>query len=138
MNENDSLSSTGDFSSDAKYSQLQSEYEGLRKLLALSLCAVFILSFTVLIFFLRQMIYMRKDLETVRPQINQAVEAYAKQEEPQIRNFVNTLVAYGRTHPDFTPILTKYKIVSEIPAPTINPQSSISAPAPTTAPAKKP
>ncbi len=48
-------------------------------------------------------------LATMRPQAAQVAEVTKKQ-TPAINDFVNRLAEYGRTHPDFVPVLTKYGI----------------------------
>ena len=48
-------------------------------------------------------------LETMRPQVAQMAE-FTKKQNPAISDFVNRLAEFGRTHPDFVPILTKYGI----------------------------
>ena len=48
-------------------------------------------------------------LETMRPQAAQVAEVTKKQ-TPAINDFVNRLAEYGRAHPDFVPVLTKYGI----------------------------
>ena len=50
-------------------------------------------------------------LETMRPQAAQIAEVTKKQ-TPAINDFVNRLAEYGRTHPDFVPVLTKYGIAT--------------------------
>lgn len=48
-------------------------------------------------------------LDTMRPQAAQVADVTKKQ-TPAINDFVNRLAEYGRTHPDFVPVLTKYGI----------------------------
>jgi hypothetical protein len=48
-------------------------------------------------------------LSTMRPQAMQ-VEEVSKKQTPAINDFVNRLAEFGRTHPDFVPVLTKYGI----------------------------
>jgi hypothetical protein len=48
-------------------------------------------------------------LNTMRPQAMQ-VDEVSKKQTPAINDFVNRLVEFGRTHPDFVPVLTKYGI----------------------------
>lgn len=50
-------------------------------------------------------------LETMRPQAAQVAEVTKKQ-TPAINDFVNRLAEFGRTHPDFVPVLTKYGIAT--------------------------
>jgi hypothetical protein len=54
------------------------------------------------------------DLLAIRPQAAQVVEA-AKKEEQGIKDFVAKLAEYGKTHPDFQPIINKYKITASAP-----------------------
>ena len=95
----------------ARSNDLSEQYAVLRKLFVASLVGLLLLSMSFNYFILRQMVFMRKDLDTVRPQVTQIVESYTKNEEPQIRNYINNLIAFARLHPDFTPILAKYKIL---------------------------
>lgn len=88
-------------------------YESLRKIVLATLVALLILGGSINIFLLRQMVFMRKDLDAVRPQVKQLMENYQKIEEPQIKSFVNALANFGRTHPDFQTILAKYKIAPQ-------------------------
>lgn len=119
---------------------LAEQYAALRRLFILSLVGLLLLavSFNYLIF--RQLVYTRKDLDVVRPQVTQLVEGYTKNEEPQIRSFINNLIGFAKAYPDFAPVLAKYKIVADTrpaaaagPAPTAAPQA-----APTQAPAATP
>ncbi len=56
-------------------------------------------------------------LETMRPQAAQVADVTKKQ-TPAINDFVNRLAEFGRTHPDFVPVLTKYGIPTT-PAPAV-------------------
>ena len=48
-----------------------------------------------------------RDLEAVRPQLAQFEEANKKQ-DPVLQTLAQKLVEFGRSHPDFTPIVMKY------------------------------
>ena len=109
------LTAPSDFVPSSRHANLTERHEQLRKLFTAAVFAVLILAGSFDILLLRQVVFMRKDLEAIRPQINQLVENYQKIEEPQIKNFVSTLVGFGRTHPDFNPILVKYKITTAGP-----------------------
>jgi hypothetical protein len=72
-----------------------------------------------------------KDLEVLRKQANQYVEAN-KKEGPAVQTFAAKLLEYGKTHPDFVPILNKYGIrpgTNAVPPLGASPAPS-SAPAP--------
>jgi hypothetical protein len=103
---------------------LRQQYEGLRKLFVVALIAMLILSGALTIFLFRQWVFLRKDLESLRPQI----AAIKKTEEPQIQNFVNLMIGYGRTDPNFKPILAKYKLAPDT-APQVAPTGVPTAPA---------
>ena len=57
-------------------------------------------------------------LETMRPQAAQVADVTKKQ-TPAINDFVNRLAEFGRTHPDFVPVLTKYGIPTTTTAPAL-------------------
>jgi hypothetical protein len=127
MNDSESFDAPPEFLPDE--TKLKVEFEGLRKLFLAALVALLILGISLNVFLLRQTTIVRKDLQIVRPQLSQLVANFEKSEEPQIRSFVNALVGFSKTHPDFKPILTKYNITSEIP--------SVTAPAKTPSAAAK-
>ena len=108
MNDSDQFDSPPDFGPDTK--ELREQHEVLRKLFFATLVAMLITSGSLAVFLIRQVIFVRRDLAAVRPQIEQLVKNYQQVEEPQINSFVNSLVNFARAHPDFQPILAKYKI----------------------------
>jgi hypothetical protein len=80
--------------------------------------ALIILSGTLNVYLYVQARRARNDLNALRPQANQIIDAY-KRQEIIVKDFMARLGDYGRTHPDFVPILNKYRIpVSSAPAPT--------------------
>ena len=84
-----------------------SELESLRHLVLSTLVLVIILSGTFNIYLWRQLKYARADLTTMRPQANQIVGDYNKS-FPGMQEFMHRLTEFGRTNPDFVPILAKY------------------------------
>ena len=48
-----------------------------------------------------------RDLEGIRPQLASFAEANKKQ-DPLIQTLAQKLVDFGRSHPDFTPVVLKY------------------------------
>lgn len=111
--------------------ELQEQVATLRKLLIAALLAILVLAMGFNYLVLRQLVFTRKDLDVVRPQVTQLVEGYTKNEEPQIRSFINNLIGFGKAYPDFMPILAKYKIVADTRPAT----AAAPAPAPATTPA---
>lgn len=73
------------------------------------LVALFIVSGTLTVFLWRQARYAQKDIEAVKGPAAQLIQGF-NQEKANMDKFVGQLVEYGRAHPDFVPILNKYKI----------------------------
>ena len=87
------------------------------------LMALIVVSGTLTVYMYRQASLAGTDLNQAR-QLNVLIT----QQETSIENFLNQLVAYEKTHPDFLPVLKKYGINPTGTAPV--------APAPATAPKK--
>ena len=94
-----------------------SEISALRNQVYVLLIALIVVSGTLSVFLYRQASIARKDIDAIKPQAEQLVTSF-NQNQTVIANFVNQLVAYGQTHPDFVPVLAKYGIapVKGIPA----------------------
>jgi hypothetical protein len=86
---------------------VQAEVAGLRSLFTATLIALLIIGGGLDLYLLRQMMSARKDLATIRPQAYQLFDN-DKKEKPAINAFISQLQAYSATHPDFTPIFSKY------------------------------
>jgi hypothetical protein len=108
----------------------QAQLDALRHLITSTLILVIVISGTFNIYLLRQWRTVSKELEVVRPQAEKMVKDF-QQNTPLMDDFVSKITDYGRTHPDFAPILAKYNLR---PAGAIG-----AAPAPpTSSPATKP
>ncbi len=96
-----------------------SEIASLKSQLFAQLVALVVVSGTLTVFLYRQASVAGKDLETVKPQAQQLINAF-NQNQGAVMNFVNEVVAYGEKHPEFKPVLTKYGIapVPGVPAGT--------------------
>lgn len=86
----------------AQCAQLRAQTHNLR-------IAQLIVAFAVAGFFWVEARRNGQALETMRPQAAQVADVTKKQ-SPAINDFVNRLAEFGRTHPDFVPVLTKYGI----------------------------
>ena len=117
---------------------LKQQCECLEKQTATLLIALVILSGTLTIFLFRQMTYARRDLDAVKPPGAQIIQDYA-QNKANLEGFVIKIAEYGRTHPDFAPIMNRYRnILSSVAASPASPAPAASAPAkPAPAPAPK-
>lgn len=88
---------------------LNPEIAALRTQVFTLLVALIIVSGTVTVYLYRQASTLRKDIDSIAPQAHQIITAFEKN-QPLMVNFVNSLVAYGQTHPEFRPVLLKYGI----------------------------
>ena len=80
------------------------------------LIALIVVSGTLTVYLFRQASLMRKDIDSFKVQTQQIFVAFGKN-KALIGNFESQLVAYGKTHPDFVPILAKYGLVQPVVAP---------------------
>jgi len=88
------------------------------------LLVLVVLSFTLTAFLAVQFWRTRKELEGIRPQAMQIIEA-RKKDGPLIQNFMTKLAEYGQTHPEFAARLAKQGIKLNATAPT----SALTSPA---------
>lgn len=95
--------------------ELADQIVALRRQTFTLLLALTMVSATLTGFLYIQQRHTGKDLEAVRPQATQIIQAFA-QNGQNIQNFVKQLAAFGVTHPDFQPILKKYGIAPAAPA----------------------
>jgi hypothetical protein len=108
----------------ADVSDLRAQCDQLRQLMASVLILVIVISGTLGIYLLRQWQSSRKDLAAIRPQAAQMITEYQKVSGPLMSDFVKKIGDYGRTHPDFTPILAKYGLMPRGSTNTLPPAPS--------------
>jgi hypothetical protein len=111
-------------------SDLQAQYDALRHLIVSLMILVVVISGTLNIYLLRQWRSTSKDLTAIRPQATQMIAEFQKVSGPLMQDFVKKITNYGRTHPDFVPVLAKYGLKPSTPT---NPPPATPA---TTAPKK--
>ena len=85
---------------------LERQLQALRKLFVVALAILLVISGSLMIFLWGQKRILNSQLHEAR----KFVEDYEKVTAPFLNNFVSNLQAYGRTHPDFDPIMDKYKL----------------------------
>ena len=107
----------------AESADLQSSIESLRSLVIWVLFIVLCISGTLNMYLLRQARFAQKDLAAIKDNTLKMVDEYKRNNGPLMDNFVNQIAEYGRTHPDFAPIMTKYGI-----KPTIAPAGTPATP----------
>jgi hypothetical protein len=110
---------------------VQQQCACLQRQITTLLLALIIVSGTLTVFLWRQKAYARRDLEAMQQPAAQIIQDF-NQNQATMKGFVDKIAEYGRTHPDFMPILTKYRI----PVPTGAPPAAATAPKPA-APAPK-
>ena len=88
---------------------LNSEVSSLRNQVYVLLIALIVVSGTLTVYLYRQASTTRKDIESMKPQAQQLIGAFNQNQKLMI-DFVNQLVAYGQTHPEFRPVLMRYGV----------------------------
>ena len=89
--------------------ELKEQCAALRSQMTALLLALVVVSGTLSAYLFVQAHRARNDLKEFKPQATPIIEASTR-DEPIIRYFAARLADYGRTHPDFVPILKKYGI----------------------------
>lgn len=115
-----------------KTAELQHQVDSLRQLVGSVLVIVFILAGALNIYFWRQLRAVNSELTPLKKQ-SAEITAEMTKVNNAANEFARRLVEYGKTHPDFMPVLNKYNL-HEVPATGAAPAKA-TAPAP--APAKK-
>ena len=111
---------------------LQRQLQTLRKLFVVVLAILLVISGSLMIFLWGQKRILNSQLREAR----KFVEDYEKVTAPFIGNLISNVQAFGRSHPDFNPILDKYGLrvtASNALPPAVMPALPASAP---TAPKK--
>lgn len=88
---------------------LKEQCASLSSLVSTLLVALTVISLTLTAFIGLQSRRAGKDVKAIRPRATQIIEVFQKQ-QPVIKKFVTQLAAYGKTHPDFAPIMKKYNL----------------------------
>jgi hypothetical protein len=89
---------------------LQAQCDALQHLVVSVLILVLVISGTLNIYLLRQWRSVNKDLAGIRPQATQMINEYQRVTAPLMTDFVKKITEFGRTHPDFAPVLAKYNL----------------------------
>jgi len=84
--------------------QLQQQVQSLQRLLGLVLAATLLLGASVTVFLWGQQRILKSQLRDSTTIVNE----HDTKSLPMLTNFVASLQAYGKTHPDFAPLVDKY------------------------------
>ena len=121
--------------------ELQVQFDALRHFVLSVLILIVVISGTLNIYLLYQFKSTGRELEAVRPMVQNLRNGYNRGDGPVIERFVRESIDYGKTHPEFIPYLDKYGLrpppgaAASIP-PAV-PAIKVPTVAPTSAPAKK-
>ncbi|MGA3283160.1 MAG: hypothetical protein ABSD57_01710 [Verrucomicrobiota bacterium] len=85
---------------------LSEQVAALQRQVFTLLLALIVVSGTLTVFLYRQASLTGKDITAIKPQAQQLIQVY-KQNLTSMDTFVNQLVAYSQTHPEFRPVLQK-------------------------------
>jgi hypothetical protein len=104
------------------------------------LLAMVVLSGILTAFLYVQQRFAIQDRETNKQVVGQFVQVFRQQQKPSMDGIVEKLREFGRTNPDFVPILNKYgygsPAATRSPAPSTPSKAVAPKPAPATAPKK--
>ncbi|HEY3932033.1 MAG TPA: hypothetical protein VGM58_06640 [Verrucomicrobiae bacterium] len=90
--------------------ELSDQVAALRCQVFTLLLALVVVSGTLAAYLSYQSRVFGKDISNVKPQAMQIIQGF-NQSQPKLENFINQLITYGQTHPEFQQqILEKYNI----------------------------
>jgi hypothetical protein len=94
------------------------QFTALRHLVVSVMVLLMVVSGTFNLYLWKRWRDASRELDGLRPQAAQIAQTVAniqKVEVPAMQDFVRKITEYGRTHPDFAPILAKYNIKPAAP-----------------------
>ena len=108
---------------------LQAQCENLQQIVSSLLLVLIVVSATLSIYLLRQWRFVKGEVEGLTPQAVQMITEHTNS-YAMTQDFVRKVAEYGRTHPDFGPIMDKYRLKESLPKPGT---SSVTSSLPATA-----
>lgn len=82
----------------------------LRLQLQATLIILIMITGALNLYMLRQWMTLRKEVAALEPQVGQMINDYNRVTVPLADKFIGQLIEFSKTHPDFQPILAKYRI----------------------------
>ena len=95
---------------------LQAQCENLQQIVSSLLLVLIVVSATLSIYLLRQWRFVKGEVEGLTPQAVQMITEHTNS-YAMTQDFVRKVAEYGRTHPDFAPIMDKYRLKESLPKP---------------------
>jgi hypothetical protein len=89
--------------------ELNEQVSALQRQVFALLLALIVVSGTLTVYLYRQASLTRKDTDALQQQAGPVIAIF-RQNQAAMINFVNQLVIYSQTHPDFRPVLLKFGI----------------------------
>ncbi len=111
-------------------SDLRAQCDALQHLAVSILILVIVISGTLNVYLLRQLRTLTREVDELRPQVLPMIAVYQRDEEPWMKAILTKFGEYGRTHPDFAPVLAKYNLKPASPTNVPPPTTTSPAPAP--------
>ena len=93
----------------SELADLKEQCSSLRRQMTMILMAMVVFSFTFMGYVFVQSRRVSKELDNILPEA-QKVTAAAAKEDPVIKTFMARLTEYSKTHPDFAPIMARYRV----------------------------
>ena len=91
--------------------ELQQQFLDLRTLFNAALVGLIALCLAVNLFFGKQMLLVRRQIEEQQPKFSRAEIDFRHNRDPEIRRFMDELHKYAATHPDFrATVLDRYRV----------------------------
>jgi hypothetical protein len=109
--------------SDAELNELRTQCNQLHQLMSSLLLVLIIVSGTLSVFLNRQYRFVKSELDSIAPQAAQLWMEHTNN-FAATQDFAKKLAEYGRTHPDFAPIVDKYRLNDLLPKPGMAPITS--------------
>lgn len=103
-------------STQSELRQLQEQYNSLQQLVSSLMLVLIVISGTLSIFLLRQYRFAKSEYDAIEPAATQVI-AEVTNNYAMSQELVRKLAEFGRTHPDFAPIIAKYRLNDALPKP---------------------
>jgi hypothetical protein len=96
--------------SSATNEELRQRCCGLQSQVNILIFLLLLISVTVSFYLYAQDRWTNRDLQAIKPLATQMMQNYMQKEKPQIEAFTQQLRDYAKSHPDFRPIIEKYRL----------------------------
>ena len=110
-----------DAPSEPVLTELQGEVQSLKRLVSVVVALLIMVTFSVDVYLMRQVTTVNRELAGAQ----NVIDDFTRRVAPLAVEFWNKLNEYGRSHPDFAPVLAKYtNFVQITPVPAAAPKKN--------------